>query len=42
MIKGRLYESFNSAYKDYDLETKSDHWKIANKKILKKLFKMYF
>jgi len=28
MIKEKIYNSFDLAYKDYNLETKSDHWKI--------------
>jgi len=31
MINDRIYESFTSAYKDYNSKIKSDHWKIKNK-----------
>ena len=37
MNKEKIYNSFNLAYKDYDLKTKSDHWKIKNNKFLKKI-----
>ena len=37
MNKEKIYNSFNLAYKDYNLKTKSDHWKIKNNKFLKKI-----
>jgi len=40
MIKEKIYNSFDLAYKDYNLETKSDHWKIMNKHFLKKIKKI--
>lgn len=35
----KIYNSFNLAYKDYDLQTKSDHWKIQNKNFLERIKK---
>ena len=40
MNKEKIYNSFNLAYKDYNLKTKSDHWKIKNIKFLKKIKKI--
>ena len=40
MIKEKIYNSFDSAYNDYNSEIKSDHWKIKNKHFLKKIKKI--
>ena len=40
MIKEKIYNSFDFAYKDYNSEIKSDHWKIKNKHFLKKIKKI--
>ena len=40
MIKDKIYNSFDLAYKDYNLETKSNHWKIINRDFLKKIKKI--
>ena len=40
MIEDKIYNSFDLAYKDYNLETKSNHWKIINRDFLKKIKKI--
>lgn len=39
-MKGKIYNSFNLAYKDYNLKAKSNHWEIKNKNFLDRVNKI--